>query len=86
MLHPGLPFVPRRSHDELLGAWLLRVAQTYGLGLREFLARLDAGPHPGIRSPHWFTLNCSSLNFDALAAALRISRAELTAMARWPQI
>ena len=81
MLHPGLPFVPVPTRDELLGAWLLRVAQTYGLGLREFLTRIGAGPLPGTRSPHWFTLNRSSLNFDALAAALRISHAELTAMA-----
>jgi len=68
-------FVPTETRNQL------RVSQAYGLGLKTFLSRLDAGPHPAIRAPHWFTLNGTALNFDNLAAALRTSPAELTAMA-----
>ena len=36
--HTGLPFVPQPAPDELLGSWLLRVAQLYGLGLTTLLS------------------------------------------------
>ena len=40
--HTGLPFVPQPAPDELLGSWLLRVAQLYGQGLTTLLSRLGA--------------------------------------------
>ena len=40
--HCGLPFVPQPAPHELLGSWLLRLAQLYGLGLTTLLSRLGA--------------------------------------------
>ena len=51
---PGLPYVPSAMTDELLGAWLLRIAELYGLSLRMLLARLDALKMPGPLRPPWF--------------------------------
>ncbi len=89
--HTGLPFVPQPATDELLGSWLLRVAQLYGLGLKTLLSRLGALQAGDAHLPHWFSIDSSTVNLDALAAAARMSRADLQAMAplgwhpRWPQ-
>ena len=89
--HPGLPFVPQPLADELLGSWLLRVSQLYGLGLATLLSRLDVRPRTADRTPHWFALSGASINLDALATATRLPRAQLSAMAppacrpRWPE-
>lgn len=89
--HTGLPFVPQPAPDELLGSWLLRVAQFYGLGLTTLLSRLGARPAGDAHFPHWFSIDISTVNLDALAAAARMSRADLQAMAplgcrpRWPE-
>ena len=89
--HGGLPFVPKPAHDELLGSWLLRLAQLYGLGLATLLSRLGVRPITANRIPHWFALSGASLSLDALSQATRLSRAHLAAMAppacrpRWPE-
>jgi hypothetical protein len=89
--HSGLPFVPHPAPDELLGSWLLRVAQLYGLGLTTLLNRLDARPSDNTRVEHWFTLCGASLSLNALSSASHLSRIYLAAMApcacgpRWPE-
>ena len=79
--HTGLPFVPQPAHDELLGSWLLRTAQLYGLGLATLLSRLGVRPSAADRMPHWFALSGASINLDALSKATRLPRAQLAAMA-----
>ena len=89
-LHPGLPHVPPPARDELLGAWLLRVAQPYGLGLPALVARLAPRRAPDTRVPRWFTLHGAHVDVALLASALRVSAARLVAMAppgcrpNWP--
>ena len=89
--HTGLPFVPQPASNELLGSWLLRVAQLYGLGLPTLLSRLGVRPAGDDRLPHWFSLGASTVCLDALSAATRLSRVDLAAMAppdcrpRWPE-
>jgi hypothetical protein len=85
----ALPCVPLPERDELLGAWLLRVADLYGLGLATLLTRINAVP-ANARTPHWFAANGLSLHLQALAAAVRRPATDLAAMAppacrpRWP--
>lgn len=87
----GLPFVPQAAGGELLGSWLLRIADVYGLSLRSFLSRLGAWPYPGRVLPHWFALRCVDLQLDLLANAVRLSPTELAATEppgcrrHWPQ-
>ncbi len=89
--HAGLPLVPQPAPDELLGSWLLRVAQLYGLGLATLLSRLGVRPITAHRIPHWFDLSGASISLDALSKATRLSRAHLAEMAppacrpRWPE-
>ena len=89
--HCGLPFVPQPAPDELLGSWLLRVAQLYGLGLTTLLSRLGARPVGDAHFPHWLAIDGSTVSLDALAAATRQSRVDLKAGAphrcrpHWPQ-
>src|SRR5438046_5340475 len=89
--HAGLPFVPQPASGELLGSWLLRVAQLYGLGLTTLLSRLGARPAGDARLPHWFAIGGSTVSLDALSAATRLPRVDLAAMAppscrpRWPE-
>jgi hypothetical protein len=89
--HTGLPFVPQPAPHELLGSWLLRVAQLYGLGLATLLSRLGARPTGEPRIPHWFAISGASIILDALSTATRLPRADLEAMApttcriRWPE-
>jgi hypothetical protein len=43
--HPGLPVVPPPADDELLGSWLMRISQAYGLSLRNAIGcDVDVGP------------------------------------------
>ena len=90
-LPTGLPFVPQPTPDELLGSWLLRVAQLYGLGLPTLLSRLGARPVGDAHFPHWFAIDGSTISLDALSAAARLSLVDLAAMAppgcrpRWPE-
>jgi hypothetical protein len=89
--HTGLPFVPQPASNELLGSWLLRVAQLYALGLATLLDRLAARPGTVARVPHWFAISGASISLDALSTASRLSRVDLAAMApqtcrpRWPE-
>lgn len=89
--HTGLPFVPQPAPDELLGSWLLRVAQLYGLGLTTLLSRLGARPAGDAHLPHWFAIGGSTVSLDVLSAATRLPRVNLAAMAppscrpRWPE-
>ncbi len=89
--HTGLPFVPQQLSDELLGSWLLRVAQLYGLGWKTLLSQLDAHQASVAHLPHWFAIDGSTVSLDALAAATRQSRVDLKAGAphrcrpHWPQ-
>jgi len=72
--HGGLPFVPKPAPDELLGSWLLRVAQLYGLGLTTLLSRLGARPVGDARLPHWFAIDGNAINLEALDfVVLRLS-------------
>lgn len=87
----GLPFVPKPAPGELLGSWLLRVAQLYGLGLTTLLSRLGARPAGDAPLPHWFAIDGSTVSMDALSAATRLPRADLATMVvstcrpRWPE-
>ena len=89
--HPGLPIVPAPARDELLGAWLLRIAQPYGLGMATLLTRLAAQAKGSSRAPRWFNINGADLNLNALSTALHVKPANLAAMApircrpHWPQ-
>lgn len=89
--HTGLPYVPQPAPNELLGSWLLRVAQLYSLGLTTLLSRLGARPPGDPRVSHWFAIDGASVILDALSAASRLSRVDLAAMAsppclpRWPE-
>ncbi len=89
--HTGLPFVPQPAPDELLGSWLLRVAQLYGLGLTTLLRRLGARPAGDAPLPHWFAISDSNVSLDALSAASRLPRSTLATMApsacrpHWPE-
>jgi hypothetical protein len=89
--HTGLPFVPPPATHELLGSWLLRVAQLYGLGLTTLLSRLGARPAGVAQLPHWFSIDGSTVDLDVLSAATRLSRVDLAAMTppicrpRWPE-
>lgn len=75
----------------LLGSWLLRVAQLYGLGLTTLLSRLGARPTGDAHVPHWFAIGGASISLDALSTASCLSRVDLAAMAppscrpRWPE-
>ena len=79
--HTGLPFVPQPAPDELLGSWLLRVAQLYGLGIATLLSRLGARSAGDAHLPHWFAIDGSTVSLDALSAATRLPRVDLAAMA-----
>jgi hypothetical protein len=89
-MHAGLPVVPQAAAGELLGSWLLRVAQVYGLNLRDLLVRLDAVPPASRVSPPWYELHQGHLHMTPLAAALHRSVESIVAMApprcdrRWP--
>lgn len=89
--HTGLPFVPQLLPDELLGCWLLRIAQLYGLGWRTLLSRLDARQAEVTHLPHWFAVDGSTVSLEALSAATRQSRVDLKAREphscrpHWPQ-
>ena len=89
--HCGLPFVPQPASDELLGSWLLRVAQLYGLGLTTLLSRLGARPSGDANVSHWFVNGGASISLDALSSASCLSRVDLAAIAPpscrpgWPE-
>ena len=76
----GLPYVPFAMTDEFLGAWLLRIAEVYGLSLRTLLLRLDALNLPGPLRQPWFALSGDVLHWTALASAFRSSEARIAAM------
>ena len=80
----GLPFVPQPGPDELPGSWLLRIAQLYGPGLTTLSSRLGALPAGDGRLPHWFAIDGSSMNCDALFTASRLAQATLATMAPLP--
>lgn len=88
--HPGLPVVPHPAAGELLGSWLLRVAQVYGLDLRGLLAGLDAASPSTRISPPWYGLHLGHLRAEQLAIAMHRSIESIAAMAppkcerRWP--
>ena len=71
--HIGLPFVPPPAPDDLLGSWLLRVAQPYGLGLRTLLSRLDAVQSGVAHPPNRFAIDGNTISLDARSAAARLS-------------
>ena len=87
---PGLPVVPPAAHGELLGSWLLRVANIYGLGLRDLLERLRALPPDSRVLAPWYELHHGHLRCVELAAALHQPVESICAMAapqcdrHWP--
>lgn len=83
--------MPAALPDELLGAWLLRVADLYGTGLRGLMVRLGAATASAPLAVHWFELRRRGLvDLAALAVALHRPVEELAAMdapgcqPRWP--
>jgi hypothetical protein len=88
--HPGLPVVPHPAAGELLGSWLLKVANIYGLSLNTLLIRLGAVPAMGRKALRWYELHQGQLDMTKLACALRRSTESVAAMAppqcsrRWP--
>jgi hypothetical protein len=87
----GLPFVPQPGPDELLGSWLLRVAQLYGLGLAPLLDRLGALQTGAAQLHHWFAIDASIVSIEALSAATHLPRSDLAKMPasacrpHWPE-
>jgi hypothetical protein len=79
--HPGLPVVPCPAVGELLGSWLLKVAQTYGLSLGNLLARLAAVPPLRRTVPPWYELHLGHVQGSRLAAALHRPLESLSGMA-----
>lgn len=86
----GLPVVLPPAKGEMLGSWLMRIAQFYGLSINSLLTRVGAqDPRPG-PVPHWFALRPSVLDVAALASALRVQPSQLSTMApprcrpHWP--
>lgn len=86
----GLPVVLPPAKDEVLGSWLMRIAQFYGLSLTALLSRVGATRPGSGPLPHWFALRPSVLDMAALASALRVQSKRLRAMAppqcrpHWP--
>lgn len=90
-MDPGLPVVPAPALGELLGSWLLRVAQVYGLDVRALLSRLTAGCAPTTPAwQTWFALRPTPQQLARLAVALHRDVEFLSAMLaprcdrRWP--
>ena len=86
----GLPVVLPPVKEEVLGSWLMRIAQFYGLSLNALLSRVGAtNPRSG-SLPHWFALCPSALEIAPLASALRVQPRQLSTMApprcrpHWP--
>lgn len=79
--YPGLPVVPHPAAGELLGSWLLRVAQFYGLGLHDLLVCLDVMSLSTRISPFWCELHLGHLRTDQLAVAMHRSAESIAAMA-----
>lgn len=86
----GLPVVLPPAKGEMLGSWLMRIAQFYGLSINSLLSRVgakDPGPGP---VHHWFALGPSVLDVAPLANALRVQPSQLSTMApprcrpHWP--
>ncbi|WP_436194482.1 TniQ family protein [Pseudorhodoferax sp. LjRoot39] len=89
--HTGLPFVPQPGPNELLGSWLLRLAQFYGLGLATLLGRLGALQIGVAHLPQWFSIDASTVSMDALSAATHLLRSDFATMTSsacrpgWPE-
>ena len=86
----GLPVVLPPTKGEVLGSWLMRIAQFYGLSINSLLSWIGTkDPRPG-PVPHWFALRPSVLDVAPLASALRVQPSQLGAMApprcrpHWP--
>jgi hypothetical protein len=69
--HPGLPVIPHPGVGELLGSWLLRVSQVYGLDLGDLLVCLGVLPSTSRWSPSWYELHHGHMRCAQLASALR---------------
>ncbi len=85
-----MPVVLPPAKDEVLGSWLMRIAQFYGLSLNALLSRVGA-TNPRSRSlPHWIALRPCVLDMAPLASALRVQPRQLSTMApprcrpHWP--
>jgi hypothetical protein len=86
----GLPVVLPPAKGEMLGSWLMRIAQFYGLSINSLLSRVGArDPRTG-PVPHWFALRPSVIDVAQLASALRVQPSQLSTMApprcrpHWP--
>ncbi len=77
----GLPFVPPAEPGELFGAWMLRVAEAYGITMKRLFAHLGVPPLEREHHPHWFGLHAGSLSWSRLAVALHRPESALCAMA-----
>lgn len=77
----GLPFVPPAEPGELFGAWMLRVAEAYGITMKRLFVHLGVPPLEREHHPHWFVLHAASLSWSRLAVALHRSESALCAMA-----
>lgn len=86
----GLPVVLPPAKGEVLGSWLMRIAQFYGLSLNALLSRVGAANPSSGPLPHWFALRPGVLDIAPLARALRVQPRQLSTMAppgcrpHWP--
>lgn len=86
----GLPVVLPPAKGEMLGSWLMRIAQFYGLSLTALLSRVGAASPRSGSLPHWIALRPSVLDLSPLASALRVQPRQLSTMApprcrpHWP--
>lgn len=86
----GLPVVLPPAKGEVLGSWLMRIAQFYGLSLNALWSRVGAANPSSGCLPHWFALRPGVLDIAPLASALRVQPRQLSTMAppgcrpHWP--
>jgi hypothetical protein len=79
--HPGLPVVPPPADGELLGSWLMRISQAYGLSLRNLLVRLAVVRTQRRTAPQWYELHLDHIHGPQLSAALHRPLESLSGMA-----
>lgn len=76
-----MPVVLPPAKDEVLGSWLMRIAQFYGLSLNALLSRVGATNSGSGSLPHWIALRPCVLDVAPLASALRVQPRQLSTMA-----
>jgi hypothetical protein len=65
----GLPFVPPAAPSELFGAWMLRVAEAYGITVKRSKDATPLGLESPLRKGPKMGLSC---NFTSLAIEVKL--------------